>query len=52
MDYTNLTNDELHDLMIDIINEREGTKNYTKKAEWLDEMYLDVDNEIQKRKGR
>lgn len=46
-----MTDDELDDMMTNIINDREGTKDGTKKAERLDELYLDVDNEIQARKA-
>ena len=52
IDLTKLSDDELHDLLTDIINDREGVRDGTRRAERLDEWYLDVDNEIGKRERR
>ena len=52
IDLSKLSDDELHDLMTDIINDREGVRDGTQKAERLDNWYWDVDNEIGKREGR
>jgi len=47
-----LNDGDLHDLMTNIINTREGVQDGTRFAEQLDEWYLEVDNEIAYREGR
>lgn len=40
--------DILQEALTNVINEREGAKDGTKKAERLDELYLEIDNELTK----
>ena len=47
----NRTLDELKEMLKNIIDEREGVRNGTERADFLDEMYLIVDSEIYKRKA-
>ncbi len=44
------TDDELSEMLTNIVNEREGISDNNKKAEYLDELYLNIDSEIMKRK--
>ena len=50
IDVRTLTDDFLAELMTNVINEREGTRDGTKKAERLDELYLIVDREQSRRR--
>ena len=52
IDVRTMTDDELDDMMTNVIDEREGTRDGTKKAERLDDLYYRVDAEIQRRKRR
>lgn len=47
-----MTDDALDELMTNVINEREGTRCGTKKAERLDELYCDIANEKSRRMQR
>ena len=47
-----LTHDELKDMITDIVNEREGVKDGTKKAEYLGNLYLEYTNELAERDNR
>jgi len=47
-----MTDDELEDLYIDIIDQRERVPNGTPKADYLDDLYYEVISEIGARKRR
>ena len=46
------TYDELKDKITDVVNMREGVKDGTKKAEYLDNLYLEYTNELAERDNR
>lgn len=48
--YKDMSTEDLDAYMTDIINKREGTEDGTETADYLDQLYMDVDNEIQRRK--
>lgn len=48
--YKDMSTEDLDAYMTDIINKREGTEDGTEAADYLDQLYMDVDNEIQRRK--
>lgn len=48
--YKDMSTEDLDAYMTDIINKREGTEDNTEVADYLDQLYMDVDNEIQRRK--
>lgn len=43
--------DELNEIYLNIIDEREGVDDDNPRADYLDEMYWDVTNEIGRRKA-
>lgn len=45
-----MTDDELEDLYIDIVDQREGVPDGTPKARYLDDLYYEVISEIGARK--
>lgn len=50
LSYKDMSTEDLDAYMTDIINKREGTEDGTEAADYLDQLYMDVDNEIQRRK--
>ncbi len=52
INYKVMTDEELDEMYINIIDEREGVKDGSEKAEHLDELYLEVSKEIQERKAK
>lgn len=50
MDVRKLTDDELADALTNIINDREGVRDGTRRAERLDDLYYKITNEQVRRR--